>query len=99
MYIIGYKYGLKQTSFKTDSSDSVYFSLRQGLVVHLQTRYSSFEKSIIPSQHTHSNRPARSVQFNCTYILLFTHFAFDPKLFNARVIIIGCTNKIPRTLI
>ena len=88
-----------QTFMKTESSDSAYFSLRQSLIVHLHTRYSSFEKSSISSQRAHSNRPAKSAQFNCTYILLFTHFAFDPKLFNARVIIIGRTNKIPRTLI
>ena len=83
---------------KTESSDSMYFSLCQSPVVHLHTRYSSFEKSTISSQHAHSNRPARSAQFNCAYILLFIHFAFDPKLFNARVIIIGCSNKIPTHL-
>ena len=87
-----------QTFLKTKSSDSVYFSLRQSLVVHLHTRYSPFEKSIISSPHAHSDSPS-CVQFNCTYILLFTHFAFDPKLFNARVIIIRRTNKIPCTLV
>ena len=63
----------KQTFLKTESSDSVHFSLRQSLVVDLQLRYSSFEKSIISSQHAHSNSPRTGT----------SHFGFQTGLVRA----------------